>query len=573
VPKRAIAVPNPSKSASLVRFGPFEVDFHAGELLKNGRRIRLQDQPLQVLAMLLEKPGEVVTREELRQRLWPADTFVDFDHGLNNAINRLREALNDSADARRFIETLPRRGYRFIAELSSVTPAPIEESPQVPSAERSIAPTLGVPRLPAIVTVPMPLPRREWKRLWLAAPSIGIAVVVILGLYLARAPVFRSSASVKIQSVVVLPLDNLSGDPSQDYFADGMTDAVTTYLAQLHTIRVISRTSAMQYKASKKRLPEIARELNVDGVIEGTVQQSARHVFVSVRLLDANTERKVWGNSYEMDLGDISAERQIAHDIVEGMRIRLTPQDQARLSHARAVNPEAYELYLRAKLHTGSENRQDNAAAMDLLEKAVTIDPSFAQALAALSYVYTVRFAVHDPKQKLWEEKAYAAAEKARSLDPGLAETYVARGRLLWTIANNFPHQQAIAECQHAVILNPNLAEAHFCLAYIYNHIGLLEKGQEEIQKAVLLDPLNSSIRQRVAVNLLYEGRYQEALTAMQGSQRFFPQQWTQQHAFALLHLGRRAEAAADVEELISKNTEDVGGMLAGMQALIAASG
>ena len=563
---------NPSESVGLVRFGPFEVDFRAGELLKNGRRIRLQDQPLQVLAMLLEKPGEVVTREELRKRLWPEDTFVDFDHGLNNAINRLREALNDSADTPRFIETLPRRGYRFIAEVTSDAPAQIEKSPQVSPTEWRTTPSVGGPESPSVVTLPLPLPRRHLRRFWLATAGIGIAAAVILGLYFQRARAFRSSAAMKIQSVAVLPLDNLSGDSSQEYFADVITDALTTYLAQMRGIRVISRTSAMHYKGTKKALPEIAKELGVDAVVEGSTSRSSGGIHVNTQLIYVPGDSHIWAHSYEGAASGLATmESEIANDLARKMGA-TTPLDSSNpLSKPVPVNPEAYDLYLRSEPYYGLETREANDQAIRLLEKAVEIDPQFAAAYAALSVAYRTRgfsVEINEPK---WVEKAAGAVGKALALDPNLAEGYVSRGYLLWSRAHGWSHERAVSDYRHALELNPNLAEAHHQLGNVYNHIGLIDKAEEEIKKAIALDPLNTGIRFRVGVNLLYLRRYEESLAELHDSEKFNPAFWAFQTSFALQHLGRREEAQKRVDRLLKTNPLDPNGSLTAMQALLAA--
>jgi TolB-like protein/DNA-binding winged helix-turn-helix (wHTH) protein len=565
-------VSKPSESVGLVRFGPFEVDFRAGELLKNGRRIRLQDQPLQVLAMLLEKPGAVVTREEVRKRLWPGDTFVDFDHGLNNAINRLREALNDSADTPRFIETLPRRGYRFIADVRSETPAPIEESPQVTSSESSTASSVGAPESPAIISVPLRLPKRQLKKLWLGAASIGIAAAMILALYFERARPFRSSAAMKIQSVAVLPLDNLSGDPSQEYFTDGMTDALTTYLAQMRGIRVISRTSAMHYKGTKKALPEIAKELGVDAVVEGSASRSNGVVHVNAQLIYAPGDSHIWARSYEGATSNLAAmESEMANDLARKIGTATPLETSKDLSRAATANPEAYDLYLRSEPYYGLETREANDQAIRLLEKSVEIDAQFAAGYAALATAYRTRAFSVEINEPKWIEKANAAVVKALALDPNLAEGYVSRGYLLWSRANGWSHERADSDYRHALELNPNLAEAHHQLANVYNHVGLLDKADEEIKKAIALDPLNTGIRFRVGINLLYQGKYDESLVELRDSEKFLPPFWAFQTSFALQHLGKRREAQERIETLLKANPLDSNGSLTAMQALLAA--
>src|SRR5216684_9048185 len=392
-------MPNPSESVRKVWFASYEVDFRAGELLKNGRRIRLQDQPFQILAMLLEQPGGVVTREELRQRLWPTDTFVDFDHGLNNAINKLRDALNDSADGPRFIETLPRRGYRFIAEVNGQAStasraAVLANSIEAGEIARAVRPEETATAKPS----PAPSLHRVGK-FWLAAASMGVAAAAILGLYLGRARPFGANAAMKIQSVAVLPLDNLSGDPTQEYFSDGMTDALTTYLAQMRGIRVISRTSAMHYKGTKKALPEIAKELGVDAVVEGSASRSNGVVHVNAQLIYAPGDSHIWARSYEGATSNLSAmESEIANDIARKIGVE-TLSGSSHLAKPAAVNPEAYDLYLRSEPYYGLETREANDQAIRLLEKSVEIDPQFAAGYAALATAYRVRAFSIEPEQ------------------------------------------------------------------------------------------------------------------------------------------------------------------------------
>jgi len=562
----------PVRPAQAIRFGDFEADLQAGQLRKHGFRIKLQDQPFQILAMMLERPGKAVTREELRQRLWPGDTFVDFDHGLNNAINRLREALNDSADAPRFIETLPRRGYRFIGEVRTDAPAPVEESLQVSPTEWRTAPSVGAPESPSVVTSPFSLQRRYLRRFWLATAGIGIAAVVILGLYLERAWPFRGSAAMKIQSVAVLPLDNLSGDPSQDYFADGITDALTTYLAQMRGIRVISRTSAIHYKGTKKALPDIAKELGVDTVVEGSTSRSSGVIHVNTQLIYLPGDSHIWAHSYEGAASSLATmESKIANDLAR--RIGATTPLESGSHSLRAVseNSEAYDLYLRSLPHYGLGTREDNDQAIRLLEKSVEIDPQFAAAYAALTTAYRDRVFGVGINEPQWIEKASAAVAKAIALDPNLPEGYVSRGYLLWSRANGWSVERAVADYRHALELNPNLAEAHHQLANVYNHVGLLDKADQEINKAIVLDPLNPAIRFRVGINLLYRGKYDESLIELHDSEKFNPPFWAFQTSFALQHIGRQQEAQEKVDRYLKATPLDRGGSLSAMQALLAA--
>jgi TolB-like protein/DNA-binding winged helix-turn-helix (wHTH) protein/lipoprotein NlpI len=565
-------VPNPSQFVSKARFGPYEVDFRAGELLKNNRRIRLQDQPLQVLAMLLEKPGEVVTREELRQKLWPGDTFVDFDHGLNNAINRLREALSDSAESPRYIETFPRRGYRFVGEVKvdgSEMPRADALTDSVRKENASNGPTRegdAAAKLSSVQSI------RSLKRVWVAAAGIGITLALIVGLYFARGRAIGTNAAVRIQSLAVLPLENLTGDPSQEYFVDGMTDALTTSLGQMRGIRVISRTSAMHYKGTKKTLPEIARELGVDGVVEGSASRVEGIVRVNTQLIYAPGDTHIWARTYEGHSSNLSRmESEITTDIALRIGARAPAEFGNHSLRALTVNPEAYDLYLRSASYYGLERREANDQAVQLLEKCVELDPQFAAAYASLATAYRVRafsVEINDPQ---WVEKANAAVAKSLALDPNLAEGYVSRGYLLWSRANDWAYERSVADYKHALELNPNLAEAHHQLANVYNHIGLLDKADAEIKKAVALDPLNTGIRYRVGINLLYRGKYEESIPEMRDSEKMLPGLWAFQTSFALQHLGRRQEAEDRISRMLKTMPTDPGGSLTSMQAMLAA--
>lgn len=567
---RVILMSNTSRSVRKARFGPYEVDFRAGELVKNGRKIRLQDQPFQILVMLLEQPGGAVTREELRQRLWPTDTFVDFDHGLNNAINKLRDALNDSADAPRFIETLPRRGYRFIAEVNG--------HGSTESRATGLADSIKAGEAARVVGLeatakPSPAPSFSWAgKFWPAAAGVSVMAALILGLYFGRGRALRTNAAAKIHSLAVLPLDNLSGDPSQEYFADGITDALTTELAQIRGVRVISRTSAMHYKGTKKALPEIAKELGVDAVVEGSASRTSGAIHVNAQLIYVAGDSHIWAHSYEGAASGLAAmENEIANEIARKIGATTSLESSNRPSRAVSVNPEGYDLYLRSEPYYGLQSREDNDQAIRLLEKSVEIDPQFAAALAALATAYRTRaFSVdiNDPK---WIEKANAAVGRALVLDPNLAEGYVSRGYLLWSRANGWSVERAISDYRHALELNPNLAEAHHQLANVYNHVGILDKADEEIRKAVALDPLNTGIRFRVGINLLYQGEYNESLVELRDSEKFLPPFWAFQTSFALQHLGRRREAQKTVETFLKANPLDAGGSLTAMQALLVA--
>jgi TolB-like protein/DNA-binding winged helix-turn-helix (wHTH) protein len=333
------AVPSPRT----IRFGVFELDLRSGELRKQGRKIRLEGQPVQVLMCLLENPGELVTREELHRKLWPADTFVNFEHGLNAAVKRLRQALSDSADNPRFIETLPRRGYRFIAPVQAVP-----GSGEVPTASAPDPPPEGIDEEQVDPSdTPAVSERWRWPH---AGKRLGFVLLLVAGISIALIIRSGSHTSPAIRSLAVLPLENLSGDASQDYFSDGMTDELITELGQITGLRVISRTSMMTYKGARKSIPQIAHELNVDAVVEGTVLLSGNQVRISAQLIQAEDDKHLWARSYEGELRDtFTLQNEVARAIATRVRTKLNPPEDAALRKAKVVNPEAYEAVVQTR--------------------------------------------------------------------------------------------------------------------------------------------------------------------------------------------------------------------------------
>jgi tetratricopeptide (TPR) repeat protein len=329
----------------------------------------------------------------------------------------------------------------------------------------------------------------------------------------------------------------------------------------------------MRFKGAKKTVPEIAQELHVDAVVEGSISRSNDVMRINAQLIYAPGDRHIWAHSYEGIQSNLpTIESEIASDVAGKIGLAMTPDSARRLSITRSVNPEAYDLYLRAGTYYGLQTREATNEARRLLEESVAIDAKFAAAFAALSDAYQTRGLEVEPETSgEWMEKAAVAAQKALALDPNLAEAYVSRGRLLWSRSNNWAHERAVAEYRHALSLNPNLAEAHHQLANVYNHVGLLDEAKGEIQKAVELDPLNTGIRFRVGINLLYRGKYEDSLAAIRDSEKFNPPFWAFQSSFALQHLGRPDEAQKRVDSLLAEKPEDRGGSLTAMQALLAA--
>jgi TolB-like protein/DNA-binding winged helix-turn-helix (wHTH) protein/Tfp pilus assembly protein PilF len=464
-------MPSSAPPASLLRFGAFELDLRAGELRKNGAKLRLQGQPLQVLATLLNRAGDVVTRGELRSQIWSADTFVDFDHGLHNSIARLREALGDSAENPRYIETLPRRGYRFIA------PVEREEAPAPPSSVASVQPgeVSGTP--------PHSRPRT-----FLVTTLLAL-LVVLAAVWLSRAVTRPSSAAPRPNSIAVLPLSNLSGDPSEEFFADGMTDQLITDLAKVGSLRVISRTSVLRYKGTKKGLPEIARELNVDAIVEGSVLRSGQRVRVTAQLLHAPADQHIWAETYDRDLGDVlKLQAEMADSIAKQVRAQLTPQQHAQLRRADVVNPAAYDLYLKGRLYFTTEFTKPASLkkAQQYFEESIQKDPNLALAYAGMAdtYVY-LAFAGALPQDAAYHSAKQALA-KAQQLDDSIGELYDTLGLLSFQF--DWDWDAADREFNRAIALAPSYSCAHQDRAIFLAFVGRRAEALAEIAKINQMD-------------------------------------------------------------------------------------
>jgi len=474
---------------SVARFGTFEISFESGELRKAGVKIKVQQQPLKLLEILLEHPGEIVTREELRTRIWPQESFGDFDQAVNVAIAKLRTALGDSAENPRYIETLPRRGYRFIAEVAIVDAAkPAPQLEDKPTARQRL-------RLPPP------------SRIAGSALVLALVIVTIWMFYSRRRP------PAEIRSLAVLPLESLSGDASQDYFADGMTDELITDLSQISALRVISRTSVMQYKRVRRPLTEIARELNVDAVVEGTVLRSGDRVRITTQLIQVPAERHLWAQSYEGDLRDaLTLQSQVAHAVAERIRINLNPQEQAALKNKKTVVPEAYESYLKGRYFWNKRTANGLKTAAAYFQQATEQDPNYAPAYSGLADSYALmgdwQYAVMTAKEAL--PKAKAAAVKALELDNTLGEAHNSLAFLLDGFDWDF--DAGGKEFRRAIELNPGYATAHHWYAWHLSLLGRFDEAIAELRKAASLDPLSLIINADLAEVLVLARSYDESI-------------------------------------------------------------
>jgi TolB-like protein/DNA-binding winged helix-turn-helix (wHTH) protein/Flp pilus assembly protein TadD len=498
----------PLKRTYVAKFGTFEVSFASGEMRRAGLKIRVQQQPLKLLQLLLEHPGEVVTREHLRNRLWANESFGDFDQAVNIAIGKLRSVLGDSAERPRYIETLPKRGYRFIAEVTFIdlearAGGQVSVSPEF-SAQTSPASASGPVQLDAplqTATVAETSQRRRWTtgRILLAA-TLGLGASV-LAFWLVSSWIHRPTI---IRSLAVLPLENFSGDTSQDYFADGMTDELITELAQLRALRVVSRTSVMIYKGTRKSLPEIARELNVDAVVEGSVLRSGDQVRITAQLIQLPADKHLWAESYQGNVRDtLAVQNRVARAIAEEIRIEVSPRERAALTRAMEIDPEPYEAYLKGRYFWNKRTPEGLKTAVGYFNEAVAKDPNYAAAYSGLADTYALlgdwQYSVMTPKEAM--PLALSAARRALELDDSLAEAHASLGFCLEGF--NWDFAAADKEFQRAIELNPGYATAHHWYAWHLSLIGQNREAIAEMKKAQSLDPVSPVVNADLAELLL----------------------------------------------------------------------
>jgi TolB-like protein/DNA-binding winged helix-turn-helix (wHTH) protein/Flp pilus assembly protein TadD len=485
-----------------LRFGVFEADARLGELTKHGKRLPLQEQPFQLLAMLLERPGELVTREELRAKIWP-QTIVDFDHGLNKAISKIRDALGDSAENPRFIETVARRGYRFLADVAVVQDVPPHTAAGDP-AVRADAASLARPEVGTSSGQP---PRALVWRLVGFGLALVLAAAVSWTLYTSR------SSVPKIRSLAVLPLKNLSGDVSQDYFTDGMTEELITQLGQISALRVISSTSVMLYKGVDKPVAEIARELNVQAVVEGSVLRSGDRVRITAQLIRVPADEQMWAQSYEGELRDtLALQSEVAQAVAEQIRATLSRRQQAVLRNPKTVSPAAYEDYLKGRYFWNKRTGDGLKKAIDYFNQAIETDPSYAEAYSGLADAYALsgdwEYGVVAPQDAF--RQARAAATKALALDDSLGEAHTSLAFAFDLYAWDWA--AAESEYKRAIELNPGYATAHHWYAWHLLVTGRNSEGIFELRRAESLDPLSLIISSDLADALCIAHLYDESV-------------------------------------------------------------
>jgi TolB-like protein/DNA-binding winged helix-turn-helix (wHTH) protein/Flp pilus assembly protein TadD len=460
------------------RLAEWAVEPQLNTLERNGHTVRLEPKVMQVLVTLSDQPGEVVSKEQIFKRVWP-DTFVS-DEVLTRSISELRKAFEDNPQEPKYIQTIPKGGYRLVATV-----------------------------------VREPANRKDWYSEHWRMLTAATAVLLLAGIasfYTLKARKLGASKAV-ITSLAVLPLANLSGDAGQDYFADGMTDELTTRLSNIGALRVISRTSVMHYKGTQKTIPEIARELNVDAVLEGSVLRSGEKVRISSQLIQARTDKHLWAESYERDLHDIlTLQSDVARAVAQEISIQVTPQENTKLTEAKPVNPEAHDSYLKGLYHWNKFTEEGMRKAVDYFEDAIQKQPNYAAAYAGLAHAYHILAFYVSPNEVM--PKGKAAALRALELDPTDAEAHAALGWIKWHYDWDWPGAEQ--EYITAVHLNPSSSLAHSQYGLYLDEVGRFNESIRECKLAEELDPLSLVVKNALGDSYSFAGSYNEAIEKYQ---------------------------------------------------------
>jgi TolB-like protein/Tfp pilus assembly protein PilF len=438
-----------------IQFGEdFELDVLAYELRSGGTPLKLKPIAMELMLFLIERRGQLVTREQIVERIWGKNVFLDFDNSINSAVNSIRRVLRDDPERPRFVQTVARKGYRFIARVYAVTPE---------------------------TRIPQPLQKKS------------------------------NNSPPGIHAIAVLPLEDLSGAGGQDYFADSMTEALITTLSKIKALRVISRTTAMQYRGARKSLPQIASELKVDAVIEGSILRSGERIRINVQLIDAVRDQHLWAENYERNYRDIlSLQNEIARQAANEIRTAISPEEWANLRSARTIHPEAHEWYLKARHHWNKRKPESVTKALSYFHKAIDIDPIYAQAYAGLADCYNILAYYNALAPIEAYPKAKAAAIKALDLDKSLAEPHAALGVVNRDFEWNWSKSKQ--EFRLAVELNPGYVEAHHWRSTLLSMLGQHVEAVREKTRALEMDPLSVVIRTDLGRMFYFSRDYDQAL-------------------------------------------------------------
>jgi len=515
---------------SSYEFEGFELDLKRYELRRNGRVLKLEKLPMELLILLVSRDGQLVSREEIAERLWGKDVFVETEHSVNTAVRKIRQALGDDPDNPRFVKTLVGKGYRFSATINS-------RAEQAVISETKGRESVATAKAKA---------RSGRRKLWFWSGAAALLLSILLGGNVAglRDRLLGKTHAAQISSLAVIPLENLSGDKAQEFFADGMTDELITDLAQNSNLRVISRTSVMRYKGTRKPLPEIAKELGVDAIVEGTMERSGNRVRVRAQLIRASDDRHLWAESFERDLPDVLAlESEVASSIARQVQMRLLWEHPPA---NRKINPAAYEAYLKGRY---SWNRRSEAALQEgiqFFKQAIALEPSYAEAYSGLADSFTtLGYLSYLPPREAFP-LARAAAEKALSLDASLAEPHASLAYVNFYFDWNWP--TAEAEFKKAIVLNPNYATAHDYYCYFLMAMQRPEEAKEQIERALQLDPLSVPINTDIGFQMFYAGNYDAAIVQLKKTLQMNPT-----YPLAHLWLGRSYQQKGMFDESMAE--------------------
>ena len=541
-------MPHADSPGTSYRFGLFEVDSRTGELRKQGRQLRLRGRPFDILVLLLARGGDVISRDELRQQLWQADTFVDFDHGLNSAINRLREALGDSAENPRFIETLPRRGYRFIAPIDRThADQPVTVPATVLPSLTPPLPPVGSPEPAPAATLRVSPPSRVVLLLAFGALAITVVLAAVY-LKIGRRPAGPATSRM---TLAVLPFQNLSNDVEQEFFSDGFTEEMIAELGALDPehLGVIARTTTMLYKGAKKDVGQIKRDLGVDYVLEGSIRRAGARVRITAQLIQTTDMTHLWAESYDRDVSDVLAiQSEVAMRIARSLPLALKRPQADRVQPGAASFP-AYELCLRGKFFREQATEEGARKAIEYFQRALAIDPSYARAHSGLADCYRLLGApgweVEQPADLL--RKAKAGAERALQLDPQSSEAHAVLSMVKldyeWDLAGS---EREVLE---AIRLNPSSVQAHQYYSSTLTTMGRMEEATREAHRAMELDPLSAIAGATLGIRYWYDGRLDEAIVEFNKTLESNPE-------FGVAHWGlaqcyrQRGDTARELSEL-----------------------
>ena len=506
-----------------MRFGVFELDLVSEELFRRGIRVKIQGQPLQVLAVLLERPGEIITREELRKRVWDDDTFVDFDHSLNISINKLRDTLGDSAATPRFIETLPRRGYRFLAPVSAEVPPGSSPTTPDPAGQLSAASEASLAK-PVLRVTPVNEGGSSWLRpsIWIAIAG-GAVLLVFFALWLWPQR-DRFGTSHRRPMLAVLPFDDLTGDPHNEYFVAGLHDELISQLGRLDAshLGVIARSSAVQYSNTRKSIDQIGRELHVDYILNGAVRQGAGHFRITAALIKVSDQDQLWVETYEPEMGEIlSLQKDVAQKVSRALSMEFQPATEKKMREATTQNAGAYEAYLKGRFLWYQETHQSLQQSIAEYQRALALDPNYAAAYVGMADAYNVLggYGFEPPEEAF--PKGKAAAARALELAPGLSDAY---GSLAFAgYYYDWDWGKSEELFRKALALNPNNQVAHEFYSSFLHLRGRLEEAESENRAAQQLDPVSGWLHDDLGWMLLSQHKPEAAIVEFQRATDLLP--------------------------------------------------